>query len=62
MGTHTALEEGRVPAQGMLMHNLIWPCNAMHALGSWRCCNVCIAGCLWAPLCRPTKTNRATPR
>ena len=29
MGTHTALEEGRVPAQGVLMHkDLAMPCNA----------------------------------
>lgn len=46
MGTHPALEEGGVPAQGVFMHDWVRPCRAMHALGSWWCCNVCIEGCL----------------
>ena len=61
MGTHAALEEGRVPAQGVFMHGLTGPCHAMHALGSWQCSNVCIEGCLWAALCWLTKTDHATP-
>ena len=33
MGSHAALEEGRVPAQGVFMHDLIRPCHALHAPG-----------------------------